>query len=114
MSILSFVEPWVAVGRESRALVNELKREMCEQHVLWGRELQAIGRRLDSDDVLFEICEDVKQYAEVHLTYSSMPESNPEFPWTVLFSGLDEWICQGMMKDHREWSQAQDLDIQEE
>jgi len=83
---------------------------MCKQHILWGRELQAIGRRLDSDDVLFEICEDVKQYAEVHLTYASMPESNPEFPWTTLFSSIDDWICRGMMKDHREWIHGQDSD----
>jgi len=47
----------------------ELRREMSKGHVLFGRSVAAIGRRVDNDDVLFYLGDVPPRFAVVHLTY---------------------------------------------
>lgn len=47
---------WRAIeGREATTLEDELRHEVPVGHVLHGREVQAIARRDDCDDVAFDV-----------------------------------------------------------
>jgi hypothetical protein len=95
--------PWQPLPSEhDSATVAELQREMCSGHVLFGRTVQAIGRRQDCDDVPFYLGETAPQFAVVHLTYAR--ETRPEWPSTSLFDTLDAWIEQCMIPDAEEFA----------
>ena len=85
--------PWLPVPPGQNAgTVAELHREMPTGHILFGRNVQAIGRHQDCYDVLFYIGDTTPQLAVVHLTYAR--ESRPEWPNTTLFDTLEAWIEQ--------------------
>ena len=95
--------PWWPIPAEQDAgTVAELQREMPAGHVLFGRTVQAVGRRQDCDDVLFYLGESVPQFAVVHLTYAR--ETRPEWPSTALFDTLDAWIQQCMIPDAEDFA----------
>jgi hypothetical protein len=90
--------PWHAIAPDRGARVEaELHREMDTGHVLFGRSVQAIGCRQDCDDVLFYLGESEPGFAVVHLTYQR--ETSPEWPSTVLFATLAEWVEQCLIPD---------------
>lgn len=70
-----WLEPWYPVdesGAEravdmAAALEKQLRREICERHVLHGESVRLIARRADTDDVLFALTG--RRVAEVHLTW---------------------------------------------
>lgn len=95
---IDWLEPWCAVGEEGKALENELRRELSRKHVLRGKEFRAIGRRIDNDDVLFEVLGDSPRYAVVHLTWRR--ERQAQWPWTMLYDDLATWRTECMMEDH--------------
>jgi hypothetical protein len=97
---MQFLEPWTAVGEFASNLVAELEREVIEGHVLFGKDVVAIAQRTDSDDVLFRM-EDGSGYAVVHLTWNGEPEHSSKWPEAKLFSTLDEWLADGMERDHQ-------------
>ena len=74
-------EPWYW---DNVDLTIELRREICEQHVLFSKSLKTIGRRLDNDDVLFQLENDSFMYAVVHLTWTENKELNPLWPITAI------------------------------
>src|SRR5262245_54434334 len=97
-SQIQWREPWRPVPPDHAAeAAAELQREMCAGHVLFGRAVQAVGRRQDCDDVLFYLGESAPQFAVVHLTYQR--ETRPEWPSTSVFDALDAWIEQCMIPD---------------
>ena len=72
---------------EREGLDNELQRELCSAHILYGLEATAIGRRWRRDDVLFLLSDG--RLAQVHLT--RRPETNPHFPDTQIYTSFDDW-----------------------
>ncbi|MEI8020306.1 MAG: hypothetical protein WCH39_19045 [Schlesneria sp.] len=100
---IEFLEPWVATGEYGDNLVEELRKEVSERHLMWNRKVRPIGQRTDADDVLFEIEGQVPCYAVVHLTWSGESEESPHSPETRLFASLADWIESGMLADHREF-----------
>ena len=81
---------WIAVSSELAAnLEAELHRELPKGHQLCGRQLRAIARRQDQDDVLFRSATDDGSLFCVHLTWSK--ERDPQWPWTVRYASLDDF-----------------------
>lgn len=65
----------------------ELARELPADHVLSGRIVTALARRLDRDDFLFRL--DDGSFAQVHLTWSV--EADPRWPGTEMYSSFGDW-----------------------
>ena len=94
-------EPWAAV--DSTQFQGTLAREAGRKHVLYGRRAIAIGRRHDTDDVLYYLPDGPAMLAVVHLTWSSQtPEPDARFPWTDLYQSVQDWVDQRMIPDARE------------
>ncbi len=86
---MEFLDPWYQVS--DPALVAELKRELPPGHALYGKEVRVLARRMDRDDVLYEICDGSQRLAKVHLTFAK--ERDPIWPLTEFFSSQAEWIA---------------------
>jgi hypothetical protein len=80
---------WFPVDREGAvALDAELRREMPRYHQLHGRNVRAVARRLDQDDVLYH-SEDDNSIFLVHLTWRV--ERDPAWPWTVRYDSIRDF-----------------------
>jgi hypothetical protein len=78
---------WRAIeASEAATCEAELRREMPVGHALHGREVRAVARRDDSDDVAFEVA-DAGLWI-VHLTWQR--ETNLRWPHAVLVRRLPE------------------------
>ena len=78
---------WRAIdGQEAAALEEELRRELPAGHVLHGRQVRAIARRDDCDDVAFEVVD--AGLCIVHLTYER--ETDPLAPPALFVERLPE------------------------
>jgi len=86
MSSIS-THPWQQLGT-SDALMSELHRELAPGHALFGVPLNAIARRLDSDDVLVSLNDGSGRVALVHLTWRGKPETDVGFPRTAIYSSI--------------------------
>jgi hypothetical protein len=85
-----------------------LAREVGPRHVLSGRPVIAVGRRMDSDDVLFYLPSGPAMLAVVHLTWGRRtPEPDPRFPYTDLYQSVSQWIERRMIPDATEFSQGE-------
>lgn len=95
--------PWELVSDQATAkgLVREAKREVFWRHPLRGKRLSALARRIDCDDVLFEIDSGPK-VAVVHLTWSGRWERKG-FPWTEIFDSFDDFLATRMTEDCRDY-----------
>ena len=97
-----WLEPWVPVADQDReGMERELTHELAAGHVLFGRKARAIGRRNDQDDVLF-VVDGPRQFAVVHLTYAR--ETRPEWPHTIVFESVQEFVEACMLPDHEEYT----------
>src|SRR5689334_10663252 len=98
---MNWLDPWCAVtdGTNDR-LLEELHRELCSEHILFGVPVRPIGRRDDCDDVLFEITDGSDRVALVHLTYAHHPETNPLWPSTQMFTNWEHFAGEEMMRAH--------------
>lgn len=94
-----WLDPWIPVS-SGGALENELAMELPARHILRNVSLRAIARRLDNDDVLFELSGHEKPLAVVQLIYRLQPD--PQLPWTVLFDSWEDWVENCMEPDHEE------------
>lgn len=94
-----WLDPWIPVS-SGGALERELAMELPARHILKGVSLRAIARRLDNDDVLFELTDHEKPFAVVRLIYRRQPD--PQLPWAVLFDSWDDWVENCMEPDHEE------------
>ncbi|EAZ85664.1 hypothetical protein AB9L15_08240 [Lysinibacillus fusiformis] len=90
-------DPWWLISKGmSESLNEELKKELSQQHILYGKEAIAVARREDNDDVIFWI-EKMNKYAVVHLTYSI--ETSSEYPITSLYTRRElEEYCKSVSK----------------
>lgn len=73
-------------GDEAETLELELRRELPSSHVLQGRLVRAVARRVDCDDVAFEV--EGAGLCIVHLTWRR--ESDSEWPFTIFVEALPE------------------------
>lgn len=85
-----YLDPWSAIEKSSvrEALENRLHREMPPMHALQDRSLRAVARRIDDDDVLFEL-DGGPEHAIVHLVYAK--SIDPKFPYTTFFNSFEEF-----------------------
>jgi hypothetical protein len=102
---IDFIEPWIAVDNERDAFEKELRRELSPQAALSAYTLRAIGRRVDCDDVLFEICGVRAEYvlALIHLTWSSKTE-RLLWPTTTFFVTAEDFINNKMLLDAQDYN----------
>ena len=77
-----------------------LVREMCEGHSFFGKSHVALARRIDCDEVLFEV-DGGPAVAVVHPGYAV--ESEPQWPATGMFTSLAEFEQQCMRADITEY-----------
>lgn len=82
---------WYAADHPDDLVIfpRELAREVCPQHVLYGRRVVLIARHDGTDDVLFRL-ED-GSVAQVHLTWRR--ETDPRWPGTVIYPDLAAWLA---------------------
>ena len=99
---MEFLEPWIALEADAEYFQRELLAEVGTSHRLHGREMRAVARREDCDDVLFVSIDEPPLVAVVHLTYAKRPETDPRFPSTTIFESMDDWIQRGMKADHED------------
>jgi hypothetical protein len=98
-----YLEPWVSVSDEVDHLESELRREISPEHPLFKFKTRALARRVDCDDILFEIESHESPFAVVHLTFSGSRENDSHWPYTKFFQSFQEWIDSCMMLDHQDY-----------
>lgn len=91
---VAWLGPWrpTAPGLDAPGLEAELAREVGPGHVLAGRPAVAVARRTDNDDVLFHLTDGPALLAVVHLTWTGQRERKPEWPHTVLYHSVAEFV----------------------
>ncbi len=99
-----WLEPWVPTGTDAVNFEDELRRELGPSHPLYGIPATAIARRIDTDDVLFELTGAPSRFAVVHLTWAGRRETDPRWPSVSFFSDFEDWIERGMTRDHQEYT----------
>ena len=100
---IQWLEPWVPIETVQRkSFEAELQREVKPGHLLYQVEVKAVARRLDCDDVLFALTNHSSALAVVHLTYS-VSEVSPQWPHTLLFDSVEEWVENCMKPDHQDY-----------
>ncbi len=84
-------EGWSLLNaNESDPMNKELRREVCKGHVLFNKEVCAIARRHDRDDVLFSTKDTEFPLYCVHLTWSQ--ESTPDWPYVTAFKSKSDFL----------------------
>ncbi|MBP2655185.1 MAG: hypothetical protein H6Q73_2754 [Firmicutes bacterium] len=83
---------WLALDNNKDFFKQELYRELCEEHILYGIQVKELARREDRDDVLFLLLDSSNRYAVVHLTWTGKEEKNSYFPATRLYSNFTDVI----------------------
>lgn len=106
---ITVLEPWVALSespsdrKTATVFLEQINRELPAGHVLKGANLDPVARRLDNDDVLFEVVGGDKPLAVVHLTYGKENVRLP-YPNTKLFDSWDDWATKSMRPSHEDWA----------
>lgn len=98
-----FLIPWERIEfSTAEGLEKELKLEMNIGHLLFGEKVRAIAKRIDCDDVLFELTNNAK-FAVVHLTWKMAKEENPVFPVTEVFDNWAEVYQNRIVRDNLDY-----------
>ncbi|MBB6672278.1 hypothetical protein [Cohnella nanjingensis] len=97
---MTLIEPWESI-EQGEQFETELLREVSESHPLYGKEITAIARRFDCDDVLFQVAGGEKTYfVVVHLTWKMKVEAKG-YPCCEFFESLKEFETKRMTHDHK-------------
>jgi hypothetical protein len=104
--LLPWTEPWSPLDGELQVgLAEELHREICNpEHILFGREVLAIGTRRGLDDFLFYLGPTPPSFALVHLTWSR--EKLRDFPYSEVFETAEDWIERGLKPSILDYEQS--------
>jgi hypothetical protein len=86
---VEWLDPWQPAAP---GLERELAREVGRGHALAGRRAVAVARRIDNDDVLFYLPDGPTPLAVVHLTWTGRRERKPEWPYTVLYHSVADFV----------------------
>jgi len=99
--IKTWPEPWESFedSETGNALARELKKELSDQHILFGISVKPIAKRKDCDDVLFELLDGSHRLANVHLTWSHQPEPYANCPQTTIFRDWEYFQAEGLYYD---------------
>jgi hypothetical protein len=102
---IDWLIPWHPIedGTPGDGIVSELRREICDRHVLHGVPVRPVGLRQDCDDVLFELLDGSGRLAVVHLTFATHRETDPRRPDTTFLEGWRQFERE-MWNDHAEWT----------
>ncbi|MEP3892739.1 MAG: hypothetical protein ABJN52_01940 [Litorimonas sp.] len=88
--IQTLPDSWVELSVEERlTFTDELKKELCRSHRLFGRKLMAVARRERADDFLFVDEENNDHCFVVHLTWRR--ETKADWPWTTSFNDYSDF-----------------------
>ncbi len=95
-------------GTVANSLAAELRREMPAAHRLARCDLRAVGRCVeDADDILVTTDDASAPLAVVHMTWRI--ETDPAWPYTVIYHSLDDWIAQMKHENHgARWANLRD------
>ena len=97
---LNLLEPYYdAIEMEEtniQALINELKLELPENHILYNESVELIARKVDNDDIVLELMDG--RIAVVHLTWKSKKENNG-YPLTRVYKDEIEFWNKEMKQD---------------
>ncbi len=96
-NLLKWLAPWIPAVA---GLEKELTKEVGSGHVLYQLQCLSIGRRIDNDEVLFQIYNSSINYAVVHLTWLGKMEMDDSLPKVELFTTIEEWAELKMKTDH--------------
>jgi len=105
--MIEWLEPWEDVSRETgefafcEAWERQLAREVGPQHVLFGKQVELIGRRFDCDEALFRMPDG--RVAQVHVTWRNGMEPDPTWPETEIFPSIEAWAQDSMRLQHLYW-----------
>jgi hypothetical protein len=69
-----------------------------------GVPVAAIGKRGDTDDVLFRLLDESGRVAVVHLTWTQSPPERPPWPAIELFASVEEFAEKRMRSDHDDFA----------
>lgn len=98
-----FLIPWERIEiSTAEGLEKELKLEMNNGHLLFGEKVRAIAKRIDCDDVLFELVEQGK-FAVVHLTWTMKKEDSAAFPYTEIFENWTDLHQNRIVRDNLDY-----------
>ena len=106
---IDWLEPWWCFCLEQpdlcSAFESELRKELCDTHVLHphGRGAAAIAKREDRDDFLFWLPRDNPSWAIVHLTFKGTRETDPRWPRCSWLQSLTEFVEKEMNPANQEW-----------
>jgi hypothetical protein len=98
---VTFLDPW-QISKSEKFLM-ELRKEVCEDHVLHNKELKIVARRRDRDEYLFWLINEGK-FAQVHLTWRGSVEPDSFWPVTELYDSFDVWAETVMKQDNIKYS----------
>lgn len=105
---IEIVTPWKRIEdlpeikNQAEHLSARLKEDLPSKHVLQGLKMKAVARRVDRDDVLFEIEGREMSLAVVHMTWRKETDSN--WPDTQFFENWEQWVRHAMLPDHDEYA----------
>ncbi|WP_025665359.1 hypothetical protein [Aquimarina megaterium] len=103
---LKFLEPyWDVVEMEEKniqELMNELKLELSDDHLLRNENAELIARKTNNDDIVLEL-ED-ERIAVVHLTWKSKKETNG-YPITRIYKDKVDFWNKEMKQDILEFKE---------
>jgi hypothetical protein len=97
MGNVTILDPWQSSN--SVKFSAELEKELCIEHVLFGKKLEIVARRRDKNEYLFRILEEEK-FAQVNLTWRGAVESDPFWPVTTIYDSFNDWVGKVMQQDH--------------
>jgi len=102
---MTWLVPWrpIAEGRADDSTAKELYSELCQRHVLFGLKARPVAHRQGCDDFLFELLDESGRFALVHLTYAQHPETDPQWPETVIYKDWSQFV-QAMKADAADWN----------
>jgi hypothetical protein len=101
---IHFLEPWYKLELGNLDLEKELYTEVSKSHILFGKKLNAIAKRSDKDDALFELIDSENKFAVVHLTWARKEESNSKYPQTRIFKDWLDLYNNCIVPDHNEFN----------
>ena len=103
---LKFLDPyWSVIEMEEKniqALMNELKLELPDDHLLRHQNIELIARKTNNDDIVLEL-ED-ERIAVVHLTWKSRKETNG-YPITRIYKDKVEFWNNEMKQEILEFKE---------
>lgn len=96
--------PWIAEDN-GEPLEAELKREMRTDGLLYEKQVKAIARRIDCDDVLFSVEDPDYPLAVVHLTWAGKTDQNKGWPEITQYCGWEAWRTACMLPDAEDYGE---------